>query len=58
MVFAGTMYKIIRIRSFSGLYFPAFELNTEIYKVNLRIQSECRKTRTGKILNTNTFHVV
>ena len=38
------------IRSFSGPYFPAFGLNTEIYGVNLnlRIQSEYRKIRTRK----------
>ena len=30
----------------SGLYFPAFGLNTEIYGVNLRIQSEYRKIWT------------
>ena len=30
----------------SGLYFPVFGLNTEIYLVNLRIQSEYRKIRT------------
>ena len=29
-----------------GPYFPAFGLNTEIYSVNLRIQSEYRKIRT------------
>ena len=29
--------KSVRIRSFSGPYFPAFELNTEIYRVNLCI---------------------
>ena len=33
---------------FSGLHFPVFGLNTEIYRVNLRIQSECRKIRTRK----------
>ena len=27
---------------FSGPYFPVFELNTEIYRVNLRIQPEYR----------------
>ena len=26
--------KTVRIRSFSGSYFPAFDLNTEIYRVN------------------------
>ena len=31
--------KSVRIRSLSGPYFPAFGLNTEIYSVNLRIQS-------------------
>ena len=31
--------KSVRIRSFSGPYFPALGLNTEIYVVNLRIQS-------------------
>ena len=30
----------------SGPYFPVFGLNAEIYGVNLRIQSECRKIRT------------
>ena len=32
----------------SGPYFPAFGLNTEIYGVNLRIQSKCRKIWTRK----------
>ena len=40
--------KHVCIRSYSGPYFPAFELNTEIYSVNLRIQSECWKIRTRK----------
>ena len=30
----------------SGPYFPGFGLNTEIFRVNLRIQSKYRKTRT------------
>ena len=33
--------KSVRILIFSGPHFPTFELNTEIYSVNLRIQSEC-----------------
>ena len=33
---------------FSGTYFPIFQLNTEIYGVNLRIQSEYRKIWTRK----------
>ena len=31
---------------FPGPYFPVFGLNTEIYSVNLRFQSEYRKIRT------------
>ena len=33
---------------FSGPYFPIFELNSEIYSVNLRIQFEYGKIRTRK----------
>ena len=35
--------KVVCIRSFSGVYFPVFGLNTEIYPVNLCIQCECGK---------------
>ena len=48
--------KSVRIRSFSIPYFPAFALNTERYFVSLRIQSECGKMRTLKILNPESFH--
>ena len=50
--------KSVRIRSFSGPYFPAFGLNTEICGVSLHIQSECGKMRTRKTPNTVTFHAV
>ena len=40
--------KSVRIRSFSGRYFPAFGLNTKKYSVPLRFQSECGKVRTRK----------
>ena len=40
--------KSVHIRSFSGLYFPAFGLNTGRYFVSLRIQSECGKIRARK----------
>ena len=33
----------------SGPYFPTFGLNTERYKVSLRIQSECGEIRTTNI---------
>ena len=44
------------IRSYSGSYFPAFELNTERYGISLRIQSECGKIWTRITPNTDTFH--
>ena len=47
----------VRIRSFSGPYFPSFGL-TERYEVSLRIQFECGKIRTRKISETDTFHAV
>ena len=50
--------KSVRIRSFSVPHFPAFGLNTVIYRVNLCIQSEYRKMRTRKTSNTNIFHAV
>ena len=46
--------KSVRIRSFSGPYFPAFELNSAC----LRIQFEYEKIRTRKTQNTGTFHAV
>ena len=50
--------KSVCIRSFSGPFFPAFRLNTWRYSVSLCIQSECRKMRTRKIPNTETFLAV
>ena len=50
--------KSVRIRSFTGPYFPAFGLNTERFGVSLCIQSECGKIRTRKTPNTGTFHTV
>ena len=42
-------YQSVRIRSFSGLYFSAFWLNTEIYSTNFfSIKFECGKIRTRK----------
>ena len=54
-LFAKHCVKSVRIRSFSGPYFPAFGLNTERYGVSLRIQSKCRKIRTRKTPNADTF---
>ena len=53
-----TLRKSIRIRSFSGPYFPAFGLNTERYGVFLRIQSKWEKIRARKTPNTDTFDAV
>ena len=58
--------KNVRIRIFSGPYFPAFGLNTERYEVSLSIQyevslsiqSKCGKIRTRKTPNTDTFYAV
>ena len=43
-----TAWKVSKCRDFSGPYFPVFGLNTEIYFVNIRIQSEYRKIRTRR----------
>ena len=43
-----TSWQVSKYGTFSGLYFPLFGLNTEIYGINLRIQSEYRKIRTRK----------
>ena len=50
--------KVPKYGVFSGLHFPAFELNTEIYGVSLRIQSECGKMLTRITQNTDTFYAV
>ena len=50
--------KSVPIRSFSGPCFPVFGLDTKIYVVNLRIQSEWRKKRTRKTPYLDTFYPV
>ena len=50
--------KSVRIRSYSGPHFPAFELNTERYSVSLRIHSRCAKTRTRITSNRDTFYAM
>ena len=44
----STARKVSKYGGFFGPYFPVFKLNTEIYGVNLYIQSEYRKIRTRK----------
>ena len=41
-----------------GPHFPAFGLNTDIYRANLPIQYKCGKMQTRKTLNTDAFHAV
>ena len=41
-----TAWKVSKYGVISGPYFPVLGLNTEIYEVNLRIQSEYWKIRT------------
>ena len=50
--------KSVCIRSFSGLHFHTFGLNTERYSVSLHSQSERREMRTRKTPNTDTIHTV
>ena len=50
--------KSVRIRSFSGQYFPSFGLYTEIYEINVHIQPEWRKIRARKTPNADTFYAV
>ena len=50
--------KVVYVRGFSEIYFPAFGLNKEIYIVNLSIQSKCGKIRTRKTPITDIFHAV
>ena len=40
--------KSVQIQVFPGQHFPSFGLNTDIYSVNIRIQSKYRKIRTRK----------
>ena len=48
MINVDTALKVSKCVVFSGPYFSVFGLNTEIYSVYLRIQSEYRKMRTRK----------
>ena len=53
-----TACKVSKYRVFSGSYFPAFGLNTEIYGVHLRIQSKYRKIRTKQTPCLDICHAV
>ena len=50
--------KSVRIRSYSGLCFPEFGLNTGRYGASLHIQSKCGKIRIRITPNTETFYAI
>ena len=50
--------KSVHILSFSGSHFLAFGLNTEIYRINIRIQFKYGKIKTRKTPNADTFCAV
>ena len=51
------VYFIVKV-TFTAWKEPVFGLNMEKYGVSLRIQSKCKKVRTRKTPNTNTFCAV
>ena len=53
-----TAWKMSKYGICSGHYFPVFGLNTEIYEVNHRIQSEYRKYGPEKTRYLETFRAV
>ena len=56
---SSTAWKVSKYGVVSCMYFPAFGMNTEIYYVNLHIQSEYRKIRTrNNSLFWTLFHAV
>ena len=53
------MMQVSKYGVFSGPYFPVFELNTEIYRVNHRIQSKLpENTDQKETPHLDTFHAV
>ena len=50
--------KNVRVQCFSGPCFPVFGKNTEIYFLNIRIQSGCGKIRTRKTPKTDILYEV
>ena len=56
---SSTAWKVSKYGVVSCMYFPAFGMNTEIYYVNLHIQSEYRKIRTrNNSVFWTLFHAV
>ena len=51
----NTAWKVTKYGVFSGLYFPLFGLNSDIYTVNVRIQLDTRKYGPEKSPNLENF---
>ena len=49
---------MFKYRIFSGLYFPVFGMNTEIYRVNLRVHSKYGEIQTRKNSSFGHFFAV
>ena len=45
---SSTAWKASKYGVISGPYFPVLGMNVDIYSLNIRIQSECKKIRTRK----------
>ena len=58
MGIVGHCVKSDRIRSYSGLHFPTFGLNTDRHSVSLRIQFKCGKMWSRITRNTDTSYAV
>ena len=52
------LHEVSKCGVFSGPYFPVFGLNTEIYGINVHIQSDTGKYGPEKNLYLDTFHTV
>ena len=52
------MRKLSELGVFSGLYFPVFGLNTEIFRINIHIQAKYGNIETWKMSRSDTFHAV
>ena len=56
--FIHSTWKVYKFWASSGPCFLVFRLNTDIYVINLRIQFEYGKIRTGQTPNLETFLAV
>ena len=52
------VFQNVQIRGVSATYFPIIRLNTEIYRVYLRIQYDCRHYMDYKTPYVNTIPVL